>query len=379
MNLADAVAVVMFTAVTLYAIFAGADFGSGIWDLTAGDADKGAPTRRLIDHAVGPVWEANHVWLIFVLVFLWTGFPQPFTSLTETLAIPLWLAALGIVARGAGFAFRKYSPTLDWARRAGAIFAGASLVTPFFLGTIAGAVASGRVPADGQAGLWTPWLNPTSILGGVLAVATCTFLAGVFLATEAETLGHSDLANDLRHKSLLAGMATGAVVVAGIPIVSIDDETLTDGLMGRALPLVLVSGMAGTAAIVLLHRHRLRQARAAAVVAVATVVVGWGVAQYPWILVDEVRIDDGAGARAALVGLLVASGVAAVLVVPPLVYLFRLADTNRVGSEPAALSSPQPGSCAAPGGSRTSPPGWSGCPGAPSADPGPERRQSRDR
>jgi cytochrome d ubiquinol oxidase subunit II len=237
------------------------------------------------------------------------------------------------VARGAAFAFRKYSPTLAWARRAGIVFAAASLVTPFFLGTIAGAVASGRVPADGDTGLWSPWINVSTLLGGALAVTTCTFLAGVFLATEAETLGQRDLADALRRTSVVGGLVTGGVVVAGIPIVSIDDQTLTDGLLGRALPLVLASALAGSAALWLLHQRHLRAARSAAVVAVATVVAGWGFAQYPWILVDEVRIDDGAGARSTLIGLLVAAGVAAVLVVPPLIYLFRLADSNRVGSE----------------------------------------------
>ena len=188
MSPADAVAAIMFAAVILYAVFGGADFGSGVWDLTAGNAERGARLRRLIDHAIGPVWEANHVWLIFVLVLLWSGFPEPFTDLMRTLAIPLWLASLGIVLRGAAFAFRKYSPTLRWAQTAGVVFAASSLLTPFFLGAIAGAVASGRVPAEGDAGLWTSWLSATSILGGVLAIATCTFMAGLLLAAEAESV-----------------------------------------------------------------------------------------------------------------------------------------------------------------------------------------------
>lgn len=334
MSLADAVAAIMFAAVILYAVFGGADFGSGVWDLTAGNSKRGAQTRRLIDHAIGPVWEANHVWLIFILVFLWTGFPEPFADLMRTLAIPFWLAGLGIVARGAGFAFRKYAPTLRWAQGAGIVFASASLITPFFLGAIAGAVASGRVPAgaDGT-DIWRPWLGPTSILGGVLAVATCTFMAGVLLAADAEKLGLATLAADLRRKSLAGAAATGLVVLAGIPILVSDDRQLVDGLLGRALPLVLISAAAGAWTISLLWRSRFRTARITAAVAVAAVVAGWGAAQYPWILMDEVTIEDGAGARAALIGLLVASGIAAVLVVPPLAYLFTLADSNQVGSE----------------------------------------------
>ena len=340
MSAADAVAAVMFAAIVLYSVFGGADFGSGVWDLTAGGARRGAPTRRLVDHAIGPVWEANHVWLVFVLVLFWTGFPSAFADVMRTLAVPLWLAGLGIVARGAGFAFRKYSPTMRWAQVAGVAFAASSLITPFVLGAIAGSVASGRVPADGTTGPWSPWLGPSSILGGILAIATSTFLAGVLLSAEAEGLGEHLLAAELRTKTLLGGGVTGLIVAAGIPTLIVDNETLVDGLLGRALPLVVVSGICGLATMVLLWRNRLRAARVTAVVAVATVVLGWGTAQYPWLIVDEVRIEDAAGAPAALVGLLIASAVAAVLVVPPLIYLYALADSNRVGSAEARSAGP---------------------------------------
>ncbi len=338
MSVADAVGAVMFAAVMLYAVFGGADFGSGVWDLTAGGAERGGRLRRLIDHAVGPVWEANHVWLIFVLVFLWTGFPTAFAAMMRTLSVPFWLAGLGIVGRGAGFAFRKYAPTLRWARAAGVVFAASSLLTPFFFGAIAGAVASGRVPADGTTGgTWSSWLGPTSLLGGVLAITTCTFTAGVLLTADADRLGDRELTDRLRVRSLIGGAVTGAVVLAGIPVLLVDDETLVDGLLGRALPLVLLSAVAGAATMYLLWRRRFRIARLGAVVAVASVVAGWGVGQYPWLLVDAMTIDDAAGQPATLVGLLVATGLAAVLVVPPLVYLYTLADSNRVGTEHSEL------------------------------------------
>ncbi len=341
MTTVDAVAAVMFAAVILYSVFGGADFGSGVWDLTAGNARRGAPTRRLIDHAIGPVWEANHVWLIFVLVFLWTGFPSAFAAIMRTLAVPFWLAGLGIVARGAAFAFRKYSPTLRWAQVTGVIFATASLVTPFFLGTIAGGIASGRVPATGSSGTaetsaTEAWLNPTSLLAGVLATATCTYLAGVLLTADAERLGYHDLMVELRRKSLTGGVITGLIVLAGVPVLLADSPTLADGLLGRALPLVIGSGLAGIITMVELYRGRPRQARMVAAAAVALVVAGWGAAQYPWILVDQVTVDEAAGANAALIGLLVASGLAAVLVLPPLVYLLALADANQVGTAPDA-------------------------------------------
>jgi cytochrome d ubiquinol oxidase subunit II len=333
MSLVDVVAAIMFLGVVLYAVFAGADFGSGVWDLVAGDAEKGGRLRRVIDHAIGPVWEANHVWLIFVLVFLWTGFPDAFAQLMRTLAIPFWLAGLGIVLRGAGFAFRKFSPTLRWARIAGVMFAVSSLITPFFLGAIAGGVASGRVPAEGTGDIWTSWLNPTSILGGVLAVLTCTFLAGVFLAADAAGLGAPVLADWLRRRSLVVGVVVGAVALAGIVPLAADSHTLSDQLVSRGAPVVGISAVAGLTTLALLWTDRLREARIAAAAAVASIVVGWGVAQYPWVLVDELRLDDKVTESATLWGLVIAFGLAAVLVVPPLVYLLVLADRNQVGVE----------------------------------------------
>jgi len=328
---AEAVAAVMFVGVILYAVFGGADFGSGVWDLTAGGPRRGAPLRRLVDHAIGPVWEANHVWLIFVLVFLWTGFPEAFAALSRALAIPFWLAGLGIVIRGAAFAYRKFSPSLRWAKAAGASFAVSSLITPFFFGTIAGGVASGRVRLDGSGGHFRPWLNATSLLGGVLAMVTCTFLAGVFLTAEAERLGERELTEELRRKTLIGAAAAGVVVLAGIPILAADAPTLVDGLLGRGLPVVVVSAFAGAATIGLLVTRRLAVARFTAAVAVASVVAGWGVGQYPWLLVDSVEIDAAAGHPASMTALLWAAAIAVVVVGPPLAYLLRLAETNRVG------------------------------------------------
>lgn len=167
MTLATVVAMAMFLGVIIYALLGGADFGSGFYDLTAGNASNGAKIRTLVDHSIGPVWEANHVWLIYILVIWWTGFPTTFAAATTTLFIPLALALAGIVLRGASFAFRKYSATVSQARLFGAVFAGSSLIAPFFLGTVAGAIASGRVPADGYGDRIGSWLNPTSLVGDV--------------------------------------------------------------------------------------------------------------------------------------------------------------------------------------------------------------------
>jgi cytochrome d ubiquinol oxidase subunit II len=329
MTLPVLVAAALFAGVIAYGLFGGADFGTGFFDLTAGSSTRGAELRTLVDHSIGPVWEANHVWLIFVLVTWWTAFPTTFAAATETLFVPFLLALLGIVLRGAAFAFRKYSGTLAQARLFGAVFAGSSLIAPFFFGTIAGAIASGRVPADGNGDLWASWLTPTSLFGGVIAVGTCSFLAGVFLTADADRSGHPELASTLRRRTLAVGLATGAVVFAALVPITRDANTLSDGLTGRAAPLVVISGLAGAATLVLVIMRRFSPARLSALVAVATVLLGWGVAQYPWILVDEVTIAEGAGADATLVALLVAVGLAVVLVLPALAFLFRLTQSER--------------------------------------------------
>ncbi|QYJ05103.1 cytochrome d ubiquinol oxidase subunit II [Nocardioides panacisoli] len=328
MSLEVAVAAALFVGVVAYAVLGGADFGSGFFDLIAGGDRSGARVRTLVDHSIGPVWEANHVWLIYVLVTWWTGFPESFAAAMDALILPLLFALLGIVLRGASFAFRKYAETLGQARLFGVVFATSSVITPFFLGTVAGGIASGRVPATGREDLWSAWVNPTSLFGGVIAVGTCAFLAGVFLTADAERGGEPDLADWLRTRALGVGVVTGAVVFAALVPLTRDAPTLAEGLAGRAAPLVLASGLAGTATLVLLARRRYEVARIAAVVAVAAVVSGWGVGQYPWLLVDEVTISAGAGAPATLQGLLIAVGLAAVLVLPALVYLLRLTQSE---------------------------------------------------
>lgn len=328
MTLATLVAMAMFLGVVVYALFGGADFGSGFYDLTAGDARSGAKVRTLVDHSIGPVWEANHVWLIYILVIWWTGFPRTFAAATTTLFIPLALALAGIVLRGASFAFRKYSATVSQARLFGAIFAGSSLISPFFLGTVAGAVASERVPADGYGDRVGSWINPTSLVGGCLAVATCVFLAGVFLTADAARAGDTDLAEGLRRRTVAVGIVTGFVVFAGLYPVAHDSPTLAAGLRTHAAPLLVVALLAGLAALVLVFRRRYGLARVPAAAAVASVVTGWGVGQYPWLLVDEVTINDAAGANATLVGLLIVVALAGVVVLPALGYLLWLTQSE---------------------------------------------------
>jgi cytochrome d ubiquinol oxidase subunit II len=332
MSQAVIVASAMFLGVVIYAVLGGADFGSGFWDLTAGDARRGGEVRALIDHSIGPIWEANHVWLIYVLVFWWTAFPATFAAVTTTLYLPLALALLGIVLRGASFAFRKYSGTLRQAQAFGVVFATSSLLAPFFLGAVAGAIASGRVPADGHGDPLESWLHPTSLVGGVLAVGTCSFLAGIFLTADAARAGEHRLSERLRRGSFAVALVTGIVVVAALVPVQGDAETLSDGLLGKGAAFVAVSAASGTLTLWALWRRRFLLARVTAVGAVVAVILGWGVAQYPWLLVDQVTIADAAGAPATLSALLVVTALAGVLVVPPLVYLLWLTQQPERGS-----------------------------------------------
>jgi cytochrome d ubiquinol oxidase subunit II len=322
---ADAVAGVLWAGVTAYAVFGGADFGAGFWSLFA-HGDRGRRARELIDWAIGPVWEANHVWLIFVLVVLWTGFSSTFGSIFSTLFIPLSLAALGIVLRGAGFAFHKTARRLRGREIAERLFGVSSLLTPFFMGTVVGAVASGRVPEGNAAGdPVTSWLNVTSLLIGALFVATSAYLAAVFLVSDARRAGNPELERYFTTRALGTAVAAGVLAAAGIVALRADARYVYDGLTGDALPLVIVSALCGAAVPVLLMRGARRGFRALAVGAVVAVVWGWGVAQHPYLLPKALTIDAGAAPSATLTSVLVVFGVAILLVAPSLALLYTLA------------------------------------------------------
>jgi cytochrome d ubiquinol oxidase subunit II len=325
MSLAVAVLILMWLGLTAYALFAGADFGAGVWDLLAGGAERGAPQRRLIEHSLGPVWEANHVWLIFVLVVLWTAFPPAFAAIASTLYIPLTLAAFGMIARGSAFAFRKTVSSFGLRRFFGAMFAFSSLVTPFFLGAVAGGVASGRVPPGIAAGdILTSWLNPTSILGGVLAVLVCSYLAAVFLCSDAVREGATFVLPAMRVRALGTALLVGVVALIGIAVLRSDAPVLFDGLIGRGLPLIVISALAGLASIVLVVGRSYVLARVAAAAAVTAVVWGWAAAQYPYLLIPQMTIEGAAAGRATLLAMLVSLLIGSLFLVPALWYLYSL-------------------------------------------------------
>jgi cytochrome bd ubiquinol oxidase subunit II len=322
---ADAVAAVLWVGVTLYAVFGGADFGSGLWALARGGGERGRRARTLIDWAIGPVWEANHVWLIFMLVTLWTAFPEAFGSVMSTLFIPLCLAALGIVLRGAGFAFHRVAARSSARRFAEAAFAVSSVLTPFFMGTVVGAVASGRVPVGNARGdPVTSWLNPVSLLLGALFVAAGAYLAAVFLVSDARRFSDRELVDYFSARALATAVVAGALAIAGIFVLRDDARYLYDGLTSEGLPLVLISLACGVGALMLLWRRASRGVRPLAVGAVVAVIWGWAAAQYPYLLPETLTIEEGAGASDTLIAVLILFGIAVVVVLPALALLFTL-------------------------------------------------------
>jgi len=321
---ADAAAAILWTGATLYAVFGGADFGAGLWDLIAGDAVKGARPRALIEHSLTPVWEANHVWLIFILVVLWTAFPEAFGALMSTLYVPLALAAVGIVLRGSAFAFRKSVQSLRARRAMGAAFALSSVMTPFFMGTVVGAVAAGNVPAGGNGDPFSSWIAPLPLLVGALFVATGAYLAAVFLTSDAHRSRAADLERYFSRRALLAALVAGVLAVAGIFALRADARYVYDGLTGNGLPLVIASALCGLGVLALLLRGARRGLRPLAVGAVVALIWGWGVAQFPYLLPTSLKITQSAAPGPTLDALLVVFGIAVLVVLPALGMLYWL-------------------------------------------------------
>jgi cytochrome d ubiquinol oxidase subunit II len=311
---------------TAYAVLAGADFGAGFWDLTAGGDERGGPVRGMVQRSMSPVWEANHVWLIFVLVIFWTAFPVAFGSVASTLYVPLFLAAVGIIFRGAAFAFRGQAATIREARVLGAMFALSSVLTPFFLGAALGGIASGRVRVGNAAGdAIDSWVNPTSVFVGVLAVLMGAYLAAVFLAGDSVRAEQPDLARGFRTRALVMGALAGVVAIGGLVVLHEDARRLFDGLTsGGGLAMVLLSGLAGLLTLALVFRERYTPARFSAAAAVACVTVGWAIAQRPYLLPGQITLDRAAAGHDALLALLVSIGIGVLILVPALTVLYRL-------------------------------------------------------
>jgi cytochrome d ubiquinol oxidase subunit II len=315
--IAAAVGAILLATITLYAILGGADFGGGLWDLVAGGDRRGQAPRQLIDESITPVWEANHVWLVFALVIFWTGFPYAFAAVMNAVALPIWLAVGGVVLRGAGFAFRKEARGVTLQRAAGAIFAFSSLLTPFFMGTVIGAMAAGQIPAGATRASLTAWTSATSLLIGLLFVGACGYLAAIYLTGEAAGRDDRRLQAYFTRRAQAAGLVTGALSLATLADLHGSYPGLFRHLTGRALPLVIIAAVAGLAVVALLVAGRPRGVRVLAALGVAAVIWGWGVAQYPTLLPGTPVTLSNAGAPHTTLVALVVLFVAVVLIVGP--------------------------------------------------------------
>jgi cytochrome bd ubiquinol oxidase subunit II len=322
--------VFVLAGVVLYTVLGGADFGAGFWQLFAGRGERGERVREFAHRSMGPVWEANHVWLIFVLTVFWTAYPEAFGSIASSLAVVLFIALLGIIFRGAAYAFRSGASTDRERGRIDTIFSLSSILTPFALGAAVGAIATNRVPVGNAAGhLFSSWLNPTSIFIGVLAVASCAYLAAIYLAADAARDGHEALERDFRLRALGAGVVAGAIAIGGIFIVNADYHTLFHSLLsGRALAAVIVSFLAGLVTLMLVYGRRYEPARYCGATAVAAIIAGWALARWPTIL-PGLTVYQAAAGHDTLVWVIVAVLGGGAILFPSLALLFRLALAGR--------------------------------------------------
>jgi cytochrome d ubiquinol oxidase subunit II len=341
MHLVDVPLLLILAGLSAYAVLGGADFGAGMWQLVGGP--------RLREHAhqsMGPVWEANHVWLIFVLVVCWTAYPRAFGSIMSTLAVPFFIAGIGIVLRGTAYALRSGTVSLREQRTVEIVLACSSILTPFALGAAIGGIASGRVPVGNAGGdLASSWLNPTSALTGGLAVVTAVYLAAVYLAADGVRLGDAELVRAYRLRALVSGLVAGAVALGGLLVVRSDARPIWDGLTsGAGLASVIVSAVAGTATLLAILQGRFQLARGTATLAVAAIAVGWVLAQRP-VFLPGLTIEEAAAGRSTLWAIIVTVAIGAVVLVPSLFFLFRLVlrgrfDADEPEPEPVAAATP---------------------------------------
>ena len=327
MNLEATILGIIGLGLTLYVLLAGADFGGGVWDLFASGV-RAQEQRALISAAIGPVWEANHVWLIFVLTGLLSAFPTVFADLSVALYLPFSLALVGIVLRGSAFAFRSHGePDSPWQRSWTRVFGIASLVTPFVLGAAAGSIASGRIRVvDGEvrAGLLSSWTSPLSLFAGLFALTICAYLAATYLTVEAVERGEHELERDFQGRALVAGVLAGVLAAVGLVLVNSEAPVLWDGMRESGLLFAALSAIAGVGSLISVRTRRYRLARAGAVTAVASVLFGWGVAQWPYLIVPDVTVTSAAAPDATLRVVVVGFAIGGAVLAPSLFLLFRI-------------------------------------------------------
>jgi cytochrome d ubiquinol oxidase subunit II len=318
---------VILAALILYLLFGGADFGGGVWHLLAG-APRAHRQRALIAEAIAPIWEANHVWLILVVVVLFTGFPPAFAAISTRLHGPLLALLLAIVARGSAFAFRSAAGERVRERRGwSGVFVAGSVASPVLLGMIAAALVTDQTAADlspERLGWSGPWLTPFALAAGLFTLALCAFLAAVYLTVEAE--GDPELQEDFRRRALASGLVCGALALATFLLSQASAPRVYQGLSSRrwSWPLHGATALAAVSALLAVARRRFRLARLAAAAQLGLVVLGWGASQYPFVVVPDLTLSAASAPRATQTLLLGTLGAGAMVLFPSLRLLFRV-------------------------------------------------------
>ena len=322
-----AILVAIWIGLTLYALLGGADFGGGVWTVLASGRSK-ERQRQMIAETIAPVWEANHVWLIFVITVLFAAFPPAFQALSVSLYLPFSIALAGIVFRGSAFAFSAHGePESGWQRQWARIFGVASIVTPFVLGAAAGAIAGGDIHVSGssiRADALRVWLQPLPVLTGFLGLMTCATLAATDLTVEARAQRNRELEDAFRTRALASSVAAGVLAVAGVFVVRADAPVLWHGMLHRGLSFVFLSAAGGFASLAGLLLRRYRAARVGAIVAVAAVLGGWGASQWPFLIVPDLRVSVAAAPQASLRAITIGLAIGGAILLPSLFVLFRV-------------------------------------------------------
>jgi cytochrome d ubiquinol oxidase subunit II len=342
-TLATLSALLIWVALIAYAVLGGADFGGGVWDLLA----RGPTAERqrvAIARGMGPVWESNNVWLIFVLVVTWTAFPIVYAGVSTALFIPITLAVIGIVFRGAAFSFRSnYGLEVGSGVRWGHVFDIASTITPFLFGAMAGALASGAIrisgpPVQVQANPWTTWTTPFALACGLFAVALCSVLAATYLTVNARNAGDHLVAEDFRKRAVIAGAVAAALGALAAVLAISEAPTLWHGLIGKALPFSIAAVVLGLATAAALLRAAYQLARVLVAAETACILLAWGVAQWPYLIVPDVTVDNAASPASVLGPMLIVSLLGLMVLLPSLWYLFSIVERSAPARTPVASS-----------------------------------------
>jgi cytochrome bd ubiquinol oxidase subunit II len=344
MSIADILLSILWLALFVYAIFGGADFGAGMLELFA-VGEKGPRQSALIDESIGPVWESNHVWLIFLLVVFFTAFPPAFAAINVVLFIPLLIAVIGIVLRGSSFVFKTHGiiRSSRTARMLSRIFSVGSIMTPFFLALTGAAIASGVIVIQNTSQIVTnpgsDWLTPFTLVVGVLALCLCVTISAIYLTVEATSRGETELAEAFRRRGLIAGALTAVFGLLGLILSPSEAAFLWHGMLDKAIPFVVVTMLVGVAMAAALWFRRYVWARVLVVLLTAGLLLSWGVSQYPYIIPPDVTDATASSPLETQQFLLVGIIIALIIVIPSLwflFYVFKLKKIEPAGAQPPA-------------------------------------------